>query len=230
MNTNYHFRPHEIDQLYLLPEDLRSWLSDDHLVYFIIDVVKQLDLKGIYSSYSPKNGGGPAYHPAMMTSLLFYGYCTGMISSRKIEKATWENVAMRVLARNQHPDHDTIAYFRKRHLEQLKSLFVQVFRLCQEAGLVKLGHVALDGTKIQANASKHKAMSYGRMVKKETELEADVKKLLKEAEEMDKVEDKKYGKGKRGSLCYGSIGIRKINPVQYDWRYRAPHRGNGFCG
>jgi hypothetical protein len=134
----------------------------------------------------------------MMTALLLYAYCTGVPSSRQIEKKTYEDVPFRVIAANRHPDHDSICEFRKRHLKALADLFLQTLRLCQEAGLVKLGHVALDGTKIKANASKHKAMSYGRMKKSKDELEKEIQGLLKSAEAVDKEEDQKYGKGKKG--------------------------------
>ena len=134
----------------------------------------------------------------MMVRVLIYGYCRGVASSRRIERATYEDVALRYLAADQHPDHDTVAAFRQEHLGARSQLFVQVLQLCQRAGLVKLGHVALDGTKIKANASKHKAMSYERMEKAEKELEAEVKALLAEAARVDAEEDGKYGKGKRG--------------------------------
>jgi hypothetical protein len=132
----------------------------------------------------------------MMVALLLYAYCVGMPSSRKIEQATYHSVAFRVLTADQHPDHDTIAAFRKRHLQALAGLFVEVLRLCREAGLVRLGHVALDGTKVRANASKHKAMSYGRMEKSEAQLQEEVERLLSEAEATDAAEDALYGKGK----------------------------------
>ena len=164
METTARFKPYDPDQLYLLPPDMREWLPEDDLVYFILDTVNALDLGAITSGYNNSEGGQPAYHPRMMVALLLYGYCLGVPSSRKIEQATYHSVAFRVLTGDQHPDHDTIATFRKRHLKALSALFVQVLRLCQKAGLVKLGHVALDGTKVKANASKHKAMSYGRMV------------------------------------------------------------------
>src|SRR6476661_4810587 len=135
-----------------------------------------------YASYDSSKGGRPGFDPRLMTGLLLYGYCQGVVSSRKIEKATHESVPFRVLAANQHPDHDTIAEFRRRHLSALSGLFVQVLHLCQRAGLVRLGHVALDGTKLRANASKHKAMSYGRMKEKIPELESQVAALLAEAE------------------------------------------------
>jgi len=185
-------------QMLLLPPSLLDWLPEGHLAHFILDVVEQLDLSKIYASYKGDGRGQPPYEPGMMTALLFYAYCTGVPSSRQIEKRTHEDVAFRVIAANRHPDHDSICEFRKRHLKALAGLFVQILRLCQEAGLVKLGHVALDGTKIKANASKHKAMSYGKMKKKKEELEEEIDELLKNAEAVDKEEDKKYGKGKKG--------------------------------
>jgi transposase len=139
------------------------------------NAVEQLDLSKIYASYKGDGRGQLPYGPGMMSALLFYTYCTSVPSSRQIEKKTFEDVAFRVIAANRHPDHDSICGFRKRHFKALAALFVQVLRLCQQAGLVKLGHVALDGTKGRANAPKHKAMSYGRMKKKEEELEAEIK-------------------------------------------------------
>ena len=186
------------EQMFLLPPSIRDWLPEDHLVYFIIDVVGQLDLSGIYSSYGGDGRGQPPYDPSMMVSLLLYAYSIGVPSSRRIEKATIEDISFRVISANQNPDHDSICSFRKRHLEALAGLFVQVLKLCREAGLVKLGHVALDGTKVHANASKHKAMSYGRMKKKEEELELEVRELLRNAGVVDEKEDEKYGKGVRG--------------------------------
>jgi transposase len=198
MKTQTPFRPYNPEQLLLLPPDMTHWLPQDHLIYFIRDVVGQMDLSAIYESYDGSRGGYPAYHPEMMVALLIYAYCVGVPSSRKIEKATYELIPFRVLTADQHPDHDTIAEFRRRHLEALAALFVQVLRLCQKAGLVKLGHVSLDGTKIRANASKHKAMSYARMEKSVVELEAEVKRLIAEAEATDEMEDGQYGQGHRG--------------------------------
>jgi hypothetical protein len=134
----------------------------------------------------------------MMVKLLLYAYCTGLPSSRKIEQATYRDVAFRVLAGDQHPDHDSIAELRKRHLAAVAGLFIQVLRLCQRARLVKLGHVALDGTKVKANASKHKAMSYARMKEAEPQLEREVQALLERAEQVDAAEDAQYGRGRRG--------------------------------
>jgi len=193
------YRTYTLDQPLLLPPDLRSWLPEGHLALFVNDVVEELDLSEIKKSYQRNDSRGrPAYHPAMMTKLLVYGYCTGKYSSRKIEKATQEDIGYRVLACNEHPDHASIADFRKKNLEVLAGLFMQVLRLCKQAGLVKLGHVAIDGTKVRANASKHKAMSYERMGEKEKQLAKEVAELLKRAEETDKAEDREHGKGKRG--------------------------------
>lgn len=198
MKTQTTFREYDPDQLLLLPPDMNEWLPDGHLVYFIRDIAAQLDLSALYKSYDGSKGGHPPYHPELMVALLLYAYCVGEPSSRKIERATYESVPFRVLAADQHPDHDTIAAFRHRHLEALAGLFVQVLRLCRKAGLVKLGHVALDGTKVRANASKHKAMSYQRMEKSVAELEAEVRGLLAAAAAVDTEEDARFGKGHRG--------------------------------
>lgn len=198
MKTNANYIPYDFDQLYLLPPDMKSWLPEGHLSFFIIEIVNQLNLKRIYKKYKNKAGGRPAFHPVMMTSLLLYSYCNGVFSSRQIEKKTYEDVAFRVLAGDKHPDHDTICDFRRENLIQLTNLFVQVLKICQKAGLVKMGHVALDGTKMQSNASKHKAMSYGRMAQKEAKIEKEIKSLLSKASSTDSEEDKKYGKGVRG--------------------------------
>jgi transposase len=195
---DYRFLPYEPDKPLELPPDIRKWLPQDHLALFISDLVDSLDLREITRDYLHLQGGHPAYHPAMMLKLLFYGYCVGIRSSRRIEQKTYEDVAFRVLSCDSHPDHSRISDFRKRHLGAVSRLFVQVLEMCKEFGLVKLGFVALDGTKMKANASRHKAMSYGRMVKKEKELAREVDKLLKQAEAVDEQEDKKYGKGKRG--------------------------------
>jgi transposase len=193
------FRSCDLNQAYLLPPSLQDWLPEGHLARFVAEVVEALDLSAIYAKYEAGDGRGQAaYEPRMMVRVLIYGYCRGVASSRRIERATYEDVAFRYLAADQHPDHDTIAAFRQEHLGNLSQLFVQVLQLCQRAGLVKLGHVALDGTKIQANASKYKAMSYERMGEAEKKLEAEVEALLQEAARVDAEEDGKYGKGKRG--------------------------------
>ena len=164
------FRTDHLDQGLLLPPSLHDWLPEKHLARFIADVVGELDLGPVYRSYEGDGRGLSAYQPSMMVRLLLYGYCTGVVSSRKMERATHEDVPFRYLSADTHPDHDTISAFRKRHLEALGGLFVQALRLCQKAGLVKLGHVAIDGSKIKANASKHKAMSYDRMNETEQRL------------------------------------------------------------
>ncbi|MGH9449335.1 MAG: transposase [Terriglobia bacterium] len=193
------FRTCDLNQPLLLPPSLQDWLPEGHLARFVAEVVDTLNLSAIYAGYERKDGRGlAAYHPVLMVRLLIYGYCTGLVSSRRMERATYEEVPFRYLAADQHPDHDTIAAFRQEHLESLSQLFVQVLRLCQAAGLVKLGHVALDGTKVKANASKHKAMSYGRMEETEKKLEAELAALLAEAARVDAEEGGKYGKGKRG--------------------------------
>ena len=192
------YLPYDIEQRLLLPPDLREWLPEGHLALFLLDVVGELDLSAIEKVHKGKDTRGRAgYHPRMMVALLLYGYCVGKPSSRRLERATYEDVAFRVLSGDQHPDHDSLADFRKRHLRALSGLFTQVLTLCQKAGLVKLGHVAIDGSKFKANASKHKAMSYDRMSAAEKKLEEDVRALLEEAERVDAEEDARYGKGKR---------------------------------
>ncbi len=205
-----HFKPYEPDQSLLLPPNLNDWLPEGHPASFVRDVVAGLDLSAIYDAYAPgSKGGRPPCDPRMMTGLLLYAYCVGKPSSRKIETATYESVPFRVLSANQHPDHDTIADFRKRHLDALSGLFLQVLGICKRAGLVKLGHVSFDGTKVRANASKHKAMSYGRMKKKRAELEAEVKELLTQAEAVVAEEDTKYGKGVRGDELPEELRFRE---------------------
>lgn len=190
------FRAFDLRQSLLLPPDLQDWLPEGHLSRFVAEVVGELDLSGIYAGYSDDGRGQAAYHPQMMAGLLIYGYCAGIFSSRRIERATFEDVAFRFLSGDQHPDHDTIAAFRERHLAALKNLFLQVLKLCEQAGLVKLGHVALDGTKVKANASKHKAMSYDHMCKREQELVQQIAGLLAQASAIDAAEDQQYGAGK----------------------------------
>ena len=195
--TTLRFKPYCPDPLLLLPPDMKQWLPEDDLAYFVMEVVGELELSPIYNAYSRSRAGQPPYSPRMMVSLILYAYCVGLPSSRKIETATYTQVPFRVITADQHPDHDTIADFRKMHLKALAGLFVDVLQLCQKAGLVKLGHIALDGTKVKANASKHKAMSYDRMNKTLAQLEAEVEQLLEEAQTVDEEEDARYGKGKR---------------------------------
>jgi len=193
------FLPDAVNQWLLFPPSLHDWLPERHLARFLVDVVDALDLGAIYASYDEKDGRGQsAYPPAMMVRVLLYGYATGVYSSRKIEARTYEDVAFHYLSADAHPDHDTFAAFRKRHLEALAGLFTQALLLCEKAGLVKLGHVSIDGTKIKAHASKHKAMSYARMGETEARLKAEIEELLQQAEATDAAEDAAYGKGKRG--------------------------------
>lgn len=193
------FRPWNPEQTLLLPPSPVDWLPENHLVFFLLDLAAELDLEPIHAVYRQKDPRGEkAYDPRMMVVLLLYAYCVGLPSSRKIEKACWEDAAFRVLTGNQQPDHSRISDFRRQHLAALAGLFVQVLRLCQKAGLVSLGQVALDGTKVKANASKHKAMSHERMLKSERQLEGEMRTLLRKAEIIDAQEDGQYGKGKRG--------------------------------
>ena len=193
------FRLWDPDQQHLLPPSLRDWLPDDHPVYMMVDVLKQLDVSAIEQRYHEKDPRGTRpYPPRLMVGLLLYGYCVGIRSSRKIEKATYEDIPFRVLAAGHQPDHTRIAEFRREHLEELEELFLQVLKICQRAGLVKLGKVALDGTKVQASASKHKAMSYERMLKEEERLEVEIAQMFEEAEQLDREEDDRYGRDSRG--------------------------------
>jgi len=194
------FRPWQPEQTSLLPASPSDWLTADHQVYFLLDLVDELDLSAIVIPAQSKDPRGEkGFDPRMMTLLLLYAYCVGIVSSRKIERACYEDLAFRVLTGNQQPDHSRISEFRRRNLEALSELFVQILRLCQAAGMVSLGHVALDGTKVQANASKHKAMSHERMLKAEAQLEKEIRELMRRAEILDAQEDGKYGKGKLGS-------------------------------
>jgi len=192
------YRPYTPDQLLLLPPSLREWLPEGHLAYFISDLVEHFDLSAIETMYEDELRGGPPYHPAMMVKVLLYAYCTGVYSSRRIAKHLHEDVAFRVLAAGNAPDFRTISEFRKRHLAALSGLFHQVLALARQAGLVTLGHVALDGTKIRANASKHKAMSYDRLCKEEPRLAAEVAEMFRRAEAIDAAEDAAYGPDRSG--------------------------------
>ena len=203
------FRQYEPDQMLLLPVSLREWLPEEHLAYFISDVVDHLDLSPIMRRYEGEERGYPPYHPRLMVKVLLYAYCMGIPSSRRIQRCLHEDIAFRVLAANNTPDFRTISDFRKDHLEALGDLFLQVLQLCQQAGLVKLGHVSLDGTKVRANASKHKAMSYGRMKEKEAVLESEVGRLLKEAQEVDEAEDQRYGRERRGDELPRELAFRE---------------------
>lgn len=200
------FRSYDPDQVLLMAPVLKEWVPEGDLAHFVSDLVETgaLDLAAIYAAYEVERGY-PPYHPRLMVKLLVYGYANGVASSRKLEAATYRDVAVRMLCADQHPDYRSIARFRKRHLEALAGLFVQALRLCKQAELVSLGTLALDGTKLRANASRHKAMSHQRMVKAEAQLEAEiaalrenVEALLEDAERVDAQEDERYGSDRRG--------------------------------
>jgi len=192
------FRPYVPEQDLLLPPSLRDWLPEDHLAFFVSDLIDQLDLSAITSGYEEEDRGYPPYHPVMLTKVLVYAYCVGVFSSRKIQRRLVEDVAFRVLAAGNAPDFRTIADFRKTHLTALRGFFEQVLRLARELGAPRVGRVALDGSKIKANASKHKAMSYDRMREKQRQLREEVTKLLAQAEAADAAEDAEYGPDRRG--------------------------------
>ena len=187
------YRSYLPEQDLLLPPSLRDWLAESHLVYFVSDVVDHLDLSAIHAVYEKEKRGQPPYDPRLMTKLLVYGYCTGVFSSRRIQKRIQEDIPFKVLAAGNEPDFRTISDFRKIHLESLKNMFEQVLAMALECGSIKLGKVSLDGTKLKANASKHKAMSYGRMIDKQQQLKEEVKQLLEQAEAADEAEDREYG-------------------------------------
>ena len=191
MGTSY--RPYQPDQPFLLPPSLREWLAEDHLAYFISDTIDALDLSRLYERYEGDGRRNRPYHPAMLLKVLVYCYATGVFSSRRIAAKLMEDVALRVLAAGNRPDFRTINRFRQQHLETFGELFVEVVRLARRMGLVKLGTVALDGTKVRANASKHKAMSYERMQAEERRLEQEVRALLERAQQIDLAEDELYG-------------------------------------
>ena len=204
------FRAFAPDQGLLLPPSLDDWLPAEHLARFIAELVDEhLDLSRIYAGYTEVRGG-PPYDPRLMVRILLYGYTTGVRSSRAIERKCVDDVPFRWLAAGAGPDYRAIARFRKRHLSALGHLFVQALALCQAAGMVSLGRVALDGTKLRANASKRKAMSYARMTEKEKILAAEVSALLAEAERIDKAEDKQFGKNRRGDELPAELARREI--------------------
>jgi len=187
----YNFLPCDRNQAYLLPPSLTDWLPQDHLAWFVLDAVEQIDLTQFYKKYRTDGVGNSAFHPSMMVALLIYSYCTGERSSRKIEKHCQTDVAYKVVTANQYPDHSTISRFRKDNQSHLKKLFLEILRLCAEAGLVKLGKVSLDGTKVKANAS----LSANRKLK---HLKQEIDKMLSEAAAKDAEEDKAFGLDKRG--------------------------------
>jgi transposase len=192
------YRPYVPEQDLLLPPSLREWLPEDHLAYFVSELVDHLDLSAITAVYEEEERGYPPYHPIMLTKVLVYAYCVGVFSSRKIQRRLLEDVAFRVLAAGNTPDFRTIADFRKTHLAALKGFFEQVLQVARDLGTLRVSRVALDGSKVKANASKHKAMSYGRMREKRQQLRDEVKQLLAQADAVDAAEDAEYGPDRRG--------------------------------
>jgi transposase len=192
------YRPYAPEQDLLLPPSLREWLPEQHLAYFVSDLIDQLDLSAILAVYEDEARGYPPYHPVMLTKVLVYAYCVGVFSSRKIQRRLVEDVAFRVLAAGNTPDFRTIADFRKTHLTALQGFFEQVLRLARALGVLRMARVAVDGTKVKANASKHKAMSYDRMGEKQRQLREEVTQLLAQAEATDAAEDAAYGADRRG--------------------------------
>lgn len=193
------FLPCDLNQEFLLPPSLHDWLPADHLARFLAEVTEEMDLSRICACYGGKDGRGKAaYHPLLLTRLLLYGYCTGVVSSRRIERKTYDDVAFRYLAAGQHPDHDTIAAFRKTHLNELAELFEQTLALCRAAGLVKMGAVILDGTKVRASASRRQSLDLKALEKEDGRLAEVARRLLERAETVDAEEDEIHGKGQRG--------------------------------
>ena len=193
------FREWNVEQSWLLPPSVMDFVPADHVAHFVRDTVReQLDLSEIIAPYEAEERGYPPYHPAMMTALLLYAYCQGVYSSRRIAQACENRVDFMAVTGLNRPDFRTVSDFRKRHLPALQGLFVQVLKLCQRAGLVKLGHVALDGTKVKANASKHKAMSYDRMRETEQRLRREVREWFDRAKCTDESEDRQHGGERRG--------------------------------
>lgn len=203
------FQPYEPHQQFLLPPSLQDWLGEDHLAYFISDTVDALDISSIVKKYRGGGSGNASYHPAMMLKLLIYGYCNGVFASRRIARRIHEDIAFRVLAAGHFPGFRSIARFRKDHINEFESLFVQVVQIASEAGLVKMGQLSIDGTKIKANASKHKAMSYGRMVESEEKIRAEIKDLTKAAKNADEWDDEKFGEHCDGNDIPGELSRRK---------------------
>jgi transposase len=179
------FIPIDRDTPYMFPPCVQDYLPEGHLARFVVEIVEQLELRHLSAVYGGK--GSKPYHPAMLVALLFYGYATGVFSSRKLEKATHDSIAFRYICGNTHPDHDTIAQFRRRFLKELEGLFVEILLVAAEMGLVKLGTIALDGSKVKANASKHKALSWECANQLEAQLQEEVQALMRLAEQADRI-------------------------------------------
>ena len=203
------FRRYDPDQSLLLPPSLRDWLPEDHLSHFVSDAIEAMDLSAFYARYGEEGPGNQAFDPRMLLKVLVYAYATGTFSSRKIAAKLHEDVAYRLLAADNFPSHRTIADFRHRHLAEFRELFVQLVQMAREAGLVKLGTVAVDGSKVRANASKRKAMTYKRMKREEKRLRQEIRELMERAGKTDAVEDRRYGKDRRGDALPKELADRK---------------------
>jgi len=209
------------DTLYLMPPSVQDWLPENHLARFVVDIVGQLDLWPLASVYAGR--GSDAYPPGNLLALLFYGYATGVFSSRKLERSTYDSVAFRYIAANMHPDHDTIANFRKRFLKELKPLFAQILMIAHRMGVFKLGKISLDGTKIKANASKHKALSWDHACKLEKQIKAEVESLIRQAEKSDK-EDLPDGMSIPDELARREKRLETIAKAKTEIQLRASER------
>ena len=203
------FRPYVPDQSLLLPPDVREWLPEGHLAHHVSDLVDGLDLTAFYALYEGDGRRNAPYEPRMMVKVLLYAYATGVFSSRRVARKLEEDVGFRVLAAGNFPQHRTLCEFRRRHLEDFQALFVEVVRLAQELGLARLGKLSIDGTKVRANASKRKAMSYDRMQAEEQRLESEVEALLRQADAVDEAEDARLGAEVRGRRSAGGVALAR---------------------
>jgi transposase len=203
------FRDWSTDQNWLFPPSPQDWLPKDHLVYFLLDVSEQIDISPIVDDYHSEQGGQPPFHPRMMLVLLLYSYCVGVFSSRKIMARCETDVAFRVIVGEDVPAFQRISAFRRRHLGRMQPLFIEVLALCREAGLLKVGRLALDGTKVKANASRHKAMSYDRMTSEELRLQKEIDELLAKAQAADAAEDEQHGADRRGDELPDELARRE---------------------
>jgi transposase len=215
------FRPIDRDTGFLLPPSVDDWLPEKHLARFVVEVIDGLDLRAMSGGY--RGSGSASYHPALLLGILVYGYATGVFSSRKLERATYDSVAFRFIAANDHPDHDTIAVFRRRFLKEIEGLFVQVLLLAREMGMLKLGAIGLDGTKIHANASRHSALSYEKAGKIEAQLKAEVADLMAKAEAADAA-DIPDGMSIPNELARREQRLRKIAEARATIEARAKER------
>jgi transposase len=208
------YRPYVPEQDLLLPPSLREWLPEDHLAYFVSDLIDALDLSAITAVYEDEERGYPPYHPVMLTKVLVYAYCVGVFSSRRIHRRLLEDIPFRVLAAGNQPDFRTISDFRKTHLSALRGLFEQVLHMARDLGALRVGRVALDGSKVKANASKHKAMSYDRLPQKRRQLRAEVEELLAQAEATDAAEDAEHGADRRGDELPAELQRRESRLIK----------------